>query len=56
MSVQERKAKRDAANDGEDVSTPEKLEAYMERYGHLDVPAIAAARDVLEGADDGEDQ
>ena len=56
MSVPERKAKREAADDREDVSTPEKLEAYMERYGHLDVPAIAAARDVLEGADDGEDQ
>lgn len=56
LAVQTMKAKRDAANDGEDVSTPEKLDEYMTRWGHLDVPAIVAANDVLEGSDSGEGQ
>lgn len=49
-----RKAEQQAANDDEDVSTPEKLEEFMRRWGYLDVPALAAAEDVLEGIDDGE--
>lgn len=56
MTDQTARAKQSAANDGEDVSTPAKLEEYMRRWGHLDVPAIVAANDVLEGIDDGEDQ
>lgn len=41
------KAQQQAANDDEDVSTPEKLDAFMERWGYFDVPAITAARDAL---------
>lgn len=51
-----RKAEQQAANDGEDVSTPEKLEEFMSRWGYLDVPALSAAKDVLEGVDHGEGQ
>ncbi|MGP5198387.1 helix-turn-helix domain-containing protein [Brachybacterium alimentarium] len=51
-----RKAEQQAANDDEDVSTPEKLEEFMSRWGYLDVPALAAAKDVLEGVDHGEGQ
>lgn len=54
LGVQERRARRDAANDGEDVSTARKLDVYMKHWGHLDVPALTAARDVLEGVDNGE--
>lgn len=50
------KAVQQAANDGDDVSTPGKLEKFMERWGYFDAPVLTAARDVLEGADDGEDQ
>lgn len=48
------KAQQQAANDGEDVSTPAKLDAFMERWGYFDVPALSAAKDVLEEADSGE--
>lgn len=56
ISLQKQHAQRDAENDGEDVSTPVKLEEYMRRWGHFDVPIIKTARDVLERINDGEDQ
>ncbi|GAA2092558.1 helix-turn-helix transcriptional regulator [Brevibacterium salitolerans] len=48
------KAKRQAEQDGFDVSTPEKLDAYIHDWGFHDVPVIVAARDVLKGVDHGE--
>lgn len=50
------KATQQAANDDEDVSTPEKLEAFMTRWDYFNAPVITAARDVLEGIDSGEGQ
>lgn len=54
INHQERRAIREAESDGEDVSTPEKLADYMNRWGHQSIPALVAARDVLEGDGDGE--
>lgn len=56
LAAQTERAKRDAYRDGEDVSTPEALEAYLDRWGVYEIPAIAASADVLEGADNGEGQ
>ena len=49
-----RKAQQQASNDDEDVSTAEELESFMVRWGYFEVPALAAAKDVLEGIDSGE--
>lgn len=46
--VQEAAARRDAQNDDTDVSTPEKLKAYMDEWGYNAIPVIKAARDVLD--------
>lgn len=47
LATEERRARKDAERDGEDVNTPERLRAYMWRWGHLDVPMIRTATDVL---------
>lgn len=54
LATFEAKARRQAESDGDDVSTPEKLEKFMERWGYFDAPVLTAARDVLEGVDNGE--
>lgn len=54
LTMQTSTAIRDAKNDGEDVSTPEKLAAYMDKWGHGSVPALKAARDVLKEDGNGE--
>ena len=52
LATEQRRARKDAERDGEDVSTPELLRAYMWRWGHLDVPMIRTATDVLGDGDD----
>lgn len=47
METQRTKLIRQAKQDGEDVSTPAKLNAYMDSYGVNRIPAIRAANDVL---------
>ncbi|WP_193086452.1 helix-turn-helix domain-containing protein [Brevibacterium aurantiacum] len=57
FSTYRQKAIQQAANDGDDVSTPEKLEEFMRVWGYLSNPVLTAADDVLKGIDDGnEDQ
>lgn len=52
LATEVSRARRDAARDGDDVSTPELLEAYLGRWGVYEIPAIRASTDVLEGLDD----
>lgn len=47
LATERERARRDAARDEVDVSTEERLNAYMARWGHHDVPVIRAATDVL---------
>lgn len=53
LATQRTKLLRMAEQDGDDVSTPAKLAAYMDQYGVNRIPAIRAANDVLKEEDHG---
>ena len=54
LETQRNKFLRLAEQDGEDVSTPAKLAAYMDSYGVNRIPVIRAANDVLKEDNNGE--
>lgn len=54
LDTQRSKLIRQAAQDDEDISTPGKLEAYLESYGIYRISGVRVANDVLEEEGNGE--